>query len=295
MRLSVGALFSIYSKDHPEYLFEALWSAIRGQSSPLDACIGVIEGEIGAELERVVSEFHEVTWIRIPRTKNPSGFGLPEALNRGLQSLKTDIVLKLDTDDLNHEDRVAITLEMFSATPELVLFGGQIQEWDPSFTRCFGRRTVPTSHPQILEFAQSRNPFNGPSVAFQRVRVLSLGGYPLVGANEDYALWASIMASGHVTANHAEDLVFMRGGEDLVARRSTQRYRRGEEEALKFIYRTGLWSFSRFALHWLTKQLIRRLPDSWNRYIYRNLRQTIPAQVPLIYEKAHSAWNTFQL
>jgi hypothetical protein len=103
------------------------------------------------------------------------------------------------------------------------------------------------------------------------------------------------MASGHVTANHAEDLVFMRGGEDLVARRSTQRYRRGEEEALKFIYRTGLWSFSRFALHWLTKQLIRRLPDSWNRYIYRNLRQTIPAQVPLIYEKAHSAWNTFQL
>lgn len=295
MRLSIGALFSIYAKDHPEYLFQALWSAIRGQTIGLDGIVGVIEGEIGDDLEQVVAEFHEVHWIRIPRTKNPHGFGLPEALNHGLAALNTDIILKVDTDDLNHEERAAITLDAFVRNPQLVLFGGQIQEWDALYTQCFGRRTVPCSHHQILQFAQFRNPFNGPSVAFKKSIIQSLGGFPLVGANEDYALWAQVLASGFLSANHAKDLVYMRGGHDLVKRRSSKRTRKGELEALRRIGQTGLWSRGRLAYHIIGKQLVRRLPDSWNRYIYKKLRQTVPAEVPSMYKKARVAWNTFYL
>ena len=293
MRPSIGALFSIYSKDHPTYLFEALWSLLRGQTLPVDACVGVIEGEIGAELEAIVSEFHEVEWNRIPRTQHPSGFGLPEALNAGLHALQTDIVLKVDTDDLNAETRVSETLKAFSEHPDLVLFGGQVQEWDPDFQRCFGRRCVPELHHDILAFAQKRNPFNGPTVAFKRKEILVLGGYPMVGANEDYALWSSILAAGLSTRNHAQDLVYMRGGEALVQRRSSSRTRKGEVEALLHIGRTGLWSKRVLFLHLAGKQVVRRLPDSWNRYIYRKLRQTIPAEVPAVYQKARAAWNTF--
>mgnify|MGYP000026134779 FL=1 len=295
MRLSIGALFSIYAKDHPEYLFEALWSAIRGQTIELDGVVGVIEGEIGDELEQIVAEFHEVQWIRISRTKNPHGFGLPEALNHGLAVLNTDIVLKVDTDDLNHEERAAITMEAFARNPKLVLFGGQVQEWDSQYTQCFGRRRVPCNHHQILQFAQIRNPFNGPSVAFSKSVIESLGGYPLVGANEDYALWAQVLASGFLSANHPEDLVYMRGGNDLVKRRSSMRTRKGELEALWRIGQTGLWSRGRLAYHIIGKQLVRRLPDSWNRYIYKKLRQTVPAEVPSMYMKARDAWNTFYL
>ena len=294
MRPSIGALFSIYSKDHPTYLFEALWSLLRGQTLPVDACVGVIEGEIGAELEAIVSEFHEVEWIRIPRTQHLSGFGLPEALNTGLDALQTDIVLKVDTDDLNAETRVSETLKAFTEHPDLVLFGSQVQEWDPDFQRCFGRRRVPTDSSTIHTYAQRRNPFNGPSVAFKRESVLGLGGYPHVGANEDYALWAAILSKDLKVQNHPEDLVFMRGGPDLVARRSSRRYRKGEVDALKAIRATGLWSGKRFLLHYVAKQVVRRLPDSWNRYIYRKLRQTILAKAPKAYLNARDAWNTFQ-
>lgn len=293
MRPSIGALFSIYSKDHPTYLFEALWSLLRGQTLLVDACVGVIEGEIGAELEAIVSEFHEVEWIRIPRTQHPSGFGLPEALNTGLHALQTDIVLKVDTDDLNAETRVSETLKAFTEYPDLVLFGSQVQEWDPDFQRCFGRRCVPVDSSTIHSYALRRNPFNGPTVAFKREAVLALGGYPHVGANEDYALWAAILSKDLQVQNHPEDLVFMRGGLDLVARRSSSRYRKGEVDALKAIRATGLWSGERYVLHYVAKQVVRRLPDSWNRYIYRKLRQTIPAEVPAVYQKARAAWNTF--
>jgi hypothetical protein len=79
----------------------------------------------------------------------------------------------------------------------------------------------------------------------------------------------------------------------LVTRRSSRRYRKGEVDALKAIRATGLWSGKRYLLHYMGKQVVRRLPDSWNRYIYRKLRQTIPAEVPAVYQKARAAWNTF--
>lgn len=293
MRPTIGALFSIYEKDHPQYLFEALWSLMRGQSTSVDSCVGVIEGPISEALEGVVAEFHEINWLRIPRTQNSSGFGLPESLNYGLQALQTDIVLKVDTDDLNLEDRVEITLEAFRADPELVLFGGQIQEWDPSFRQCFGRRKVPTEHRDILQYAQWRNPFNGPSVAFKRAEIETLGGFPEVGANEDYVLWAAVLARGLRAKNHADDLVYMRGGQDLVARRSNAKTRRGELQALREIGKTGLWNRGRLISHIVSKQVIRRLPDAWNRYIYLKLRQTIPAESPAIHQKAFDAWTIY--
>ena len=77
-------LFSVYAQDRSDYLFETLWSILRGQTRELDRCIGVIEGQISNGLEAVVSEFSEVHWIRIPRVKNYMSFGLPTALNRGV-------------------------------------------------------------------------------------------------------------------------------------------------------------------------------------------------------------------
>ena len=294
MRPSIGALFSIYAKDHPAYLFEALWSLLRGQTVPVHATVGVIEGPIGIELEAIVAEFHEVDWMRIPRTQQPSGFGLPEALNQGLKELKTDIVLKVDTDDINAENRVSETLKAFVDCPELVLFGSQVQEWDSGFKQCYGRRSVPSDSSAIHAFAQLRNPFNGPSVAFKRLEVLELGGYPQVGANEDFALWAAILSKGYAVGNHPEDLVYMRGGLELVSRRSSLSYRVGEVEALKTIRDSGLWTTPRYIMHYVAKQIVRRLPDAWNRYIYRKLRQTILAKAPKAYLNARDAWNTFQ-
>jgi glycosyltransferase involved in cell wall biosynthesis len=295
MKLTFGALFSVYHKDNPEYLFEALWSILVGQNCALDEIVGVIEGDLPDNLEKILVHFHQVTWLRIPVNTAKHGFGLPSALNYGISQMKSDVILKVDTDDLNDPRRIERTLQAFTKNKDLVLFGGQVQEWDDHFILCIGQRKVPLSKYDIVKFAAKRNPFNGPTVAFKRQEVLALGGFPDVGANEDYALWAELIMTQGDCVNDPEDLVYMRGGKDLVSRRSTRRYRRGEVEALKAIKASGIWSYRQFLLHYVMKQCIRRFPLGWNRYIYKKLRQTIHATPPPIYAEAQLAWNEAKL
>jgi glycosyltransferase involved in cell wall biosynthesis len=62
---------------------------------------------LSAELEHIIAEFSEVEWLRIPKVISELLFGLPAALNHGLNHLSSgDVVLKVDTDDLYPNDRV---------------------------------------------------------------------------------------------------------------------------------------------------------------------------------------------
>ena len=263
-------LFSVYAQDRPDYLFETLWSILRGQTHELDRCIGVVEGQISNGLEAVITEFSEVHWIRIPRVKNSMSFGLPTALNRGISECQAgDIILKIDTDDWYPSDRIAQTRRAFEADNNLALFGGQISEWNQDGSKCVGKRLVPTDWSEIKNFGQRRNPFNGPTVAFRYEAAQQVGGFQDVGANEDYVLWTALLQAGFAAQNSHAVLALMRGGDSLVSRRSTARTRRGEFQALKAIYRNGYYGFWTYTAHVVGKQIVRRLPISASRSLYR--------------------------
>ena len=286
LALTYGGVLSVYEGDNPKFLYESLHTLIHGQSRSLDACVGIIEGNISAALELVVAQFPEIRWIRIPRQVDaPFSFGLPAALNAGIEAVGTDVVLKVDTDDVYCANRVKWTAEAFESDSELVLHGGQVIEWDETYQRPIGDRLVPESHQEIVKYCTWRNPFNGPTVAFKRKEILELGGFPVVGANEDYCLWALILLHGYRSSNSPEIYVHWRGGENLVKRRSNPRYRIGEKQALDYLKQIGLYTTYQYWVHVATKNLIRRLPLRWNIYIYSLLRsksQIQPAPDELI-------------
>ena len=288
-------LFSVYAGDQAPALFESLWTMLRNQTQPLDWTVGVIEGDLTPDLEEVVSYFTEVAWSRIPKVNNKLNFGLPIALNQGLSQIsESDVVLKIDTDDLYPNNRVQRTVEAFTINPKLSLFGGQVEEWNEDFSDFVGSRAVPLDHEQIVGYGKRRNPFNGPTVAFSADLAKKLGGFSQVGANEDYVLWAQMMQSGAVVQNSPEVLAYMRGGPDLVARRSTSRTRRGEFEALRAIRKCGYFSTSTYCLHVLAKQLVRRLPIELNLYLYQYLRHRGVRPVPSVVARAAKASSEWQ-
>ena len=288
-------LFSVYAGDQAPALFESLWTMLRNQTQPLDWTVGVIEGDLTPDLEEVVSYFTEVAWSRIPKVNNKLNFGLPIALNQGLSQIsESDVVLKIDTDDLYPNNRVQRTLEAFTKTHDLALFGGQVEEWNEDYSDFVGSRAVPLNHEQIVGYGKRRNPFNGPTVAFRADLAKKLGGFSQVGANEDYVLWAQMMQSGAVVQNSPEVLAYMRGGPDLVARRSTSRTRRGELEALRAIRKCGYFSTSTYCLHVLAKQLVRRLPIELNLYLYQYLRHRGVRPVPSVVARAAKASSEWQ-
>ena len=288
-------LFSVYAGDQAPALFESLWTMLRNQTQPLDWTVGVIEGDLTPDLEAVVGYFTEVAWSRIPKVNNKLNFGLPIALNQGLSQIsESDVVLKIDTDDLYPNNRVQRTVEAFTINPKLSLFGGQVEEWNEDFSDYVGSRAVPLDHEQIVGYGKRRNPFNGPTVAFSADLAKKLGGFSQVGANEDYVLWAQMMQSGAVVQNSPEVLAYMRGGPDLVARRSTSRTRRGEFEALRAIRKCGYFSTSTYCLHVLAKQLVRRLPIELNLYLYQYLRHRGVRPVPSVVAQAAKASSEWQ-
>ena len=288
-------LFSVYAGDQAPALFESLWTMLRNQTQPLDWTVGVIEGDLTPDLEAVVGYFTEVAWSRIPKVNNKLNFGLPIALNQGLsQILESDVVLKIDTDDLYSNNRVQRTVEAFASNLELSLFGGQVEEWNEDYSDFVGLRAVPLDHEQIVGYGKRRNPFNGPTVAFRAELAKKLGGFSQVGANEDYVFWAQMMQSGAVVQNSPEVLAYMRGGPDLVARRSTSRTRRGEFEALRAIRKCGYFSTSTYCLHVLAKQLVRRLPIELNLYLYQYLRHRGVRPVPSVVAQAAKASSEWQ-
>ena len=288
-------LFSVYAGDQAPALFESLWTMLRNQTQPLDWTVGVIEGDLTPDLEEVVSYFTEVAWSRIPKVNNKLNFGLPIALNQGLSQIsESDVVLKIDTDDLYPNNRVQRTVEAFASNLELSLFGGQVEEWNEDYSDFVGLRAVPLNHEQIVGYGKRRNPINGPTVAFRADLAKKLGGFSQVGANEDYVLWAQMMQSGAVVQNSPEVLAYMRGGPDLVARRSTSRTRRGEFEALRAIRKCGYFSTSTYCLHVLAKQLVRRLPIELNLYLYQYLRHRGVRPVPSVVAQAAKASSEWQ-
>ena len=290
-------LFSVYNGDLPTPLFQSLWSILKDQTESLDLSVGVIEGELSDQLERVVAHFADVQWVRIPKVASALNFGLPECLNKGLEVIgPNNIVLKIDTDDIYDRNRVAVTKRHFLEDDDLVLFGGQVLEWDEEFLRPIGLRRVPLEHDKVYQYGKRRNPFNGPSVAFRSGPIMGLGGFKHVGANEDYVLWSAVLQAGNKSKNSADVLVHMRGGSTLVHRRSNQRTRKGELEALKAIRAVGYYTRPEYYAHVVFKQVVRRMPHFLNNGIYRILLRSNGSNtvVPEVVLAAKAAFISFQ-
>jgi glycosyltransferase involved in cell wall biosynthesis len=288
MRLT--ALLSLYRADRLP-LVQTTFKSLFAQTIPFDEVIVVVEGEIDRELRQYLDHLSQanqiVNVISVPNQVGPLGFGLPACMNIGLEVATGDWVFKVDSDDLNHERRVEFTLEVLKRFPLARLIGGQAIEMNQDMTRALNWRKVPVKHEAISRRFAWRNPFNGPTVAVHRATALEVGGFPIVGANEDYALWGRIWANGHLCVNSPKVLVYMRGGLGLVQRRSNRRYRLGEKQALSSLYVDGVFSAPRYLWHLVVKGLVRRMPLWANTYLYQRILRRPSEEVPLSQED----WN----
>ncbi len=93
-------------------------------------------------------------------------------------------------------------------------------------------------------------------------------------------MWSSFLLHNVFASNSPEIYAFMRGGKDLIKRRSGLTYLRGEMEALKYIRSIGFFSRTQYWFHVLLKQSVRRMSLKWNSYIYSRLRNNVEPKIP---------------
>ena len=173
---------------------------IHGQPPYLeDAVASVINQELQSwelilVLDRPTPNLHETVDklidrdTRIRKIESP-GSGIVDALNIGLQSAHSELIARLDSDDLMQPNRLFLQKNFLLKSPKVACVGSQMI-FINSEEIILGVSNYPVNFSQIQSHLLYQNCMGHPAVMFRKKEVLEVGGYRkfLTGV-EDYDLW----------------------------------------------------------------------------------------------------------
>lgn len=270
---TLSVVMPLYYKEKPEYLDISLQS-LYNQTVPAEEIILVKEGKLSNEHNKILNKWSalfEKGVLKIIDAGDEKG--LPRCLNMGINASKYTYIARFDSDDKCLPDRFEKQLNYFKNNPDVVLLGGQIEEYDQNMESSLGIRKVPLDLTSIKRFIKLRSPFNHQTVIYKRDIVLKLGGYPLFENSEDYALWGLFVANRYRVANLDETLVHARTGKGLIIRRSGLTFLKRELRAIRFLYEIKLLNFPYYVLSTSMRIVIRLIPLKWLQYMYGLMRR----------------------
>lgn len=217
-----SVLMSVYGKDKPQYLEDAIASMV-SQSIPFEDMVIVCDGPLTDGLDEVLESWGRELGNSLTLVRLPKNVGLGAALAEGLSRCRCDIIVRMDSDDISRPDRCRTLLKKMKADG-LDLVGGAIEEFNHEPGDMGAVRAVPLEENDIRKRLKQRNPFNHVTVAFDRKIVQAAGGYQPFPWMEDYWLWARMIARGCRCANVPDVVVDVRTGDGMYARRSNMAY-----------------------------------------------------------------------
>lgn len=229
---------SVYHGDNATFFKQSIDSLLSQTRKP-DEIVLVVDGPVGEEINQVISGFEKsCDYFRVIRLKKNSGHAI--ARQTGLDAAKYEYIAIMDSDDIAVPDRLEKQITYVEAHPEVDVLGGQIDEFIGEPTNVVGRRTVPQTDTEIKQYLKTRCPFNQMTVMMKSKTVQEAGGYIDWYCNEDYYLWARMTEQGMIFANLPDNLVNVRVGENMYARRGGWNYFKSEAKLQKYMYNHNL-------------------------------------------------------
>ncbi len=266
--MKFSGLLSLYYKESPIYLkqcFESIWD---NQTFRPSEIVLVLDGPIGSELQVCVDSWqHKIGSVLkiIPLAEN---VGLGKALNEGLKHCSNDWVFRMDTDDICTPDRFEKQVAFIQQNPDIVLFSGQVIEFDQNISDANVLKTVPIGFDEIKKFAQKRCPFNHMAVAYKKSIIEKIGGYQHHLFMEDYNLWLRVIGAGYQVGNLSDVIVYARVGNGMHARRKGYQYIKSEKQLLKLKKELKLQNPIHANMLFLIRSVFRLMPSSMLGKIY---------------------------
>lgn len=233
-----SVLMSVYRKENPEYLRQAIES-IQAQTLPANDFVLVCDGPLNEPLDSVIAKKQQEMGTTLNVIRLAKNGGLGNALNEGIKHCKNELVARMDSDDIAYPDRCEKQINVFNIHPEVSICSGAVEEFttDPEIVDT--RRVPPETNAEIVEFAKKRNPFNHPCVMYKKSAVEAVGSYQDFYLLEDYYLWLRMLMAGYQGYNIQEPLLHMRAGSDMYLRRAGWKYAKTQAKLFKFMRDSG--------------------------------------------------------
>lgn len=266
--MNFSILLSLYYKESPTALNECFQSLWINQKVQPDEIVLVLDGPVGKDLQDCVNEWGLKIGLALKIISLKDNIGLGRALNEGLKYCSNEWVLRMDTDDICTPDRFEKQIEFINNNPDVVLFGGQVLEFENEPNDSQVLKAVPTSNNEIRKFAQKRCPFNHMTVAYKKSIINELGGYQHHLYMEDYNLWLRVIGAGYVVANLPDIVLYARVGNGMHARRKGLEYIKSEKQLLNLKKQLKLQNPIHANMLFLIRSAFRLIPSSLLGKIY---------------------------
>lgn len=268
--MTFTVLQSVYKKDSPAFLAESLQSIADSTLLP-EKVVLVRDGTLTPELESVIAGWQERLPLHVVGYRQNQG--LAHALNFGLQFVETELVARMDSDDIALPERFEKQVCAFEIDESLQILGGGINEFyiNPGGERFEKTRLYPKSTKKNSKKLYKGTPLAHPTVMAKTSLLKKFGYNEKVKCNEDIDLWFRLLDFGVEIRTLQEPLVNFRITEGTFRRRSLSKaffeFKIYFENLVCFngVNKNLLYLFMRFASRFLPSKINRRMYFSKNR------------------------------
>lgn len=266
-KTKVSVLMSIYIKENPEFFRESLKSILK-QTYPSDEVVLVRDGPLTDELEKVIEEYKEKLNIKIVALKKNLGLGL--ALREGILHCSNEIIIRMDTDDIMHSQKIKNQVEIFNRNNEIILVGTNGIDFNKNKEDILSNRILPEKNEEILKFSKRRCPFIHAGIGFKKSYVLKAGNYQNCLWFEDYDLFLRMLKLGK-GYNIQKNLLYIRSNQEVYKRRGGFLYIKREIKALTKFYKDGNMNLYYYFTNIIIRFGVRICGNNLRMLVYKKL------------------------
>lgn len=265
---SFSVLMSVYKKEQPDYLDEALTS-IEQQTVTPNEIVLVEDGPISTDLKRVILKHKKVFGKGFKDVVSKKNQGLGVSLRLGTKYISNKWIARMDSDDISVPNRFELQLKEVVKNPDISIIGGQVMEFEGTPAHIVGYRHVPLSDSDIRDYVKWRNPFNHPTVMINKKVLCDVGGYVSFGNLEDYYLWAKIILNKYHVTNLDQVLVYMRADEGMYKRRGKIANITIFYKLRKFLWQNRMINYRQRILGDILMTINIVMPSSLRKFVYQ--------------------------
>ena len=263
---------SVYAGEKPANLAASLQSMLV-QTAPCAELILCCDGGLTPALDEVINRYVGLFGGRMRVLRSRRHVGVGACANAALKAARTEIIVKMDADDISLPERCEKQLRFLEENPCLDMCGAFLEEFDDRTGAAVCIKAVPETSAAIRRYARRRNPFNNPTLVYRRKAALAAGGYAVSGRCEDYDLVVRMLMNGSEGGNIPEVLLRYRVTESNIERRRNLANTRGFIAVRYKIYRAGFSSLADFLIPCAAQAVLFLLPDKITEIFYKKLRK----------------------
>lgn len=272
-----SVLMSVYYKENPIYLKEAIESIYDKQILKPTEIVLVEDGKLTEELYQEINKQKEKLKDILKIVKLEKNSGLGKALNVGVLNCTNELIARMDSDDISCPERFLKQIECFKDNENIDIVGSNISEFINDINNIVGIRNVYENDIDIKKDMKKRCSLNHVTVMFKKSKILEVGNYLEWFCNEDYYLWLRLLKNNTVFKNISESLVFVRVGMEMYGRRGGMKYFKSEAGIQKYMLENKMITQIEYFRNIFIRFVIQVLLPSWLRkFIYlKILRKNI--------------------